>query len=83
MVERQLPKLDVAGSIPVARSILLNNSQLNFRELEKCSKPSRKASRKFSPRNYQTLKMGLATTFAPSLSLPICVRSTHKRDTYL
>jgi len=44
---------------------LLNNSQLNFRELEKCSKPSRKASRKFSPRNYQTLKMGLATTFAP------------------
>jgi len=30
-----IPKLKVAGSIPVARSIFLNNSQLNFRQLEK------------------------------------------------
>jgi hypothetical protein len=53
MVERQLPKLDVAGSIPVARSILLNNSRLNFQELEKPLEPSRKTSRRFSLRNRQ------------------------------
>ena len=32
MVECQLPKLDVAGSIPVARSSFLSNSQIQFQK---------------------------------------------------
>ena len=30
MAERQLPKLNVAGSIPVSRSIIFNNLALDF-----------------------------------------------------
>ncbi len=49
------PKLDVAGSIPVARSIFLSNSQTQFSKVRETLELSRKTSRKFSLRNCQTL----------------------------
>jgi hypothetical protein len=52
MVERQLPKLDVAGSIPVARSNFQSLSELIFKTRETLE-PSRETSRKFSLRNCQ------------------------------
>ena len=45
MVERQLPKLDVAGSIPVARSTFRNNSQTQFSKVIETLETSRNCFR--------------------------------------
>jgi hypothetical protein len=59
----QIPKLEVAGSIPVARSIFLSNSQTQFSKVRETLEPSRKRPANFSLRNYQPLGMTLATDF--------------------
>ena len=59
MVERQLPKLDVAGSIPVARSNSLSDSQTPFSKVRE----TLETSCKFTLRKCQPPEMTLATDF--------------------